>query len=517
MTTASIEAKHEKRLRRRSLKKLSGLKESFKDDARRAVQEAAKQASDSILTIIGSQASLDSLRRRPSLDFSRDSNYSSDCSTEKAIRRGSRLALRENNEGFGHYPAPSISDGSLTVTDTRMTSISEEKKKPVIKKWMFHKRKEVKKIFLTSGITQEAWMCGVCAKSFASLEAAEKHEDYHIKEVVMDLGWMAAPVTSTVAIAAAPETPRPPRAKAKSAVFHEAPGSSLQPRPDVLRKSVQEMSTTRVSFRTNTPSMQREQAFDAETFPLHLPTLNEDVPSRIPKIQRPILKSINERPRRISAIEEDDLLVPYGMREYVVLADEALVDVCNKAQPLILTQSEIEAEVELECLAKDKDYYQLLAERELERQRDGAYSRFRTEGKTMVHKVQNKFVDAYQLMKEGKTKGNATLDHYNRKSKGDSEDQHVIDHSKNTLYVNVIVKNSIQVVSHELERLARQRWVENEQKNPNDDKATTTGSERFRKFRAAAQGNLVKLAGLALASDFTPRRIAVQLSNDLYR
>jgi hypothetical protein len=519
MPTSSKEEKHEKRLRRRSIKKLSGLKESFKDDARRAVQEAAQQALVSIHTTDGSQASLDSLRRT-SLDFSHDSN--SDYSHEQAIRRGSRLALTENNEGFGHYPAPSFSDGSLTVTDTRMTSISEEKKKqPVIKKWMFHKRKEVKKILLTSGITQEAWMCGVCAKSFASLEAAEKHEDYHIKEVVMDLGWMAdnhntSSLSSwppTAAIAAAPETPRAPKTKAKSVVFQEAPGSSLQPRPDVLRKSVEKMSTARVSFRTNTPTIHREQGFESDRFPLDLPTLHEDVPTRIPKIQPTLLK----RPRRISAIEEDDLLVPYGMREYVVLADEALVDVCNKAQPLILTQLEIEAEVELEWLAKDKDYYQLLAKRTLERKRDGAYSRFRTEGKTIVHKVQNKFVDAYQLMKEGKTEGHATMDHYNRKSKGDAEGQHLVDHSKNTLYVNVIVKNSIQVVSHELERLARQRWVEKEQNNPNGDEATTTGTERFRKFRAAAQGNLVKLAGLALASDFTPRRIAVQLSNDLYR
>jgi hypothetical protein len=537
MTTASKEEKHEKRLRRRSLKKLTGLKESFKDDARRSVQEAAQQALDSIHSTTGSQASLDSLRRRPSLELSHDSNHSSDCSHELATRRGSRFALTESNEGFGHYPARSFSDSSLsvnewtTVTDTRMTSISEEKMKRVNKKWLFYKRKKAKKIFLTSGITQEAWMCGVCAKSFASLEAAEKHEEYHIKEVVMDLGWMTdnhnslssfPPSTPTAAMTAAPETPRTPKTKAKSVLFHKAPGSSLQPRPDVLRKSLPNLSSTRVSFRTNTPAIHREKGFDTDQkrLDLDLPTLNEDLPAKIPKVQPPILKSMKERPPRISAIEEDDLLVPYGMREYVVLADEALVDVCNKARPLILTQSEIEAEVELEWLAKDKDYYEFLAERALERQRDGAYSRFRTEGKTMVHKVQNKFVDAYQLMKEGNTKGNTTMDHYNRKSKGDSEGQHIINHSKNTLYVNVIVKNSIQVVSHELERLAKQRWVENEQNNPDDDEATTTDArrtERFRKFRAAAQGNLVKLAGLALASDFTPRRIAVQLSNDLYR
>jgi hypothetical protein len=213
--------------------------------------------------------------------------------------------------------------------------------------------------------------------------------------------------------------------------------------------------------------------------------------------------------------DEHDMLVPHGMKEYVVLADEALVDVCNKAEPLILTPSEAEAELELEWLAKDKSYYDLLSTRALERHRGGRYSRFRTEGKTIVSKVQNKFVDAYQLMKEGNSKRrNTNLDHYTHKLKGDAETQNVIEHTPKTLYVNVIVKNSIQVVSHELERLAKQRWEDtlSNTKGGTDDQA-----QRFQKFRAAAQGNLVKLAGLALASDFTPRRIAVQLSNDLYR
>jgi hypothetical protein len=196
---------------------------------------------------------------------------------------------------------------------------------------------------------------------------------------------------------------------------------------------------------------------------------------------------------------------------------QTLLDVRNNAEPLMLTQSKIEAEVELEWIAKDKDCYQLLAERAFERQRDGACSRFGTEGKTIVNKVQNKFADACQLMKEGQTKGNATLNCHNSKTKGDAEGQHLVDHSRKTLCVNAIVKNSVQVVSHELERLARQERVENVQNNLKNKVKTRTGAERFRKFREAAQGNLVKLAGLALASDFAPRRIAVQLSNDLCR
>lgn len=76
-----------------------------------------------------------------------------------------------------------------------------------------------------------------------------------------------------------------------------------------------------------------------------------------------------------------------------------------------------------------------------------------------------------------------------------------------THYVNVIVRHSFNVVNNELERLAKKRWEEH--------RGNT--ESRFERFRAFAQGNLVKLASLALVSDFTPRKVSVQLSNDLYR
>jgi hypothetical protein len=211
---------------------------------------------------------------------------------------------------------------------------------------------------------------------------------------------------------------------------------------------------------------------------------------------------------------EHDLLVPHEMRNCIVLADEALADVCDKANALILTPQEVEAELELHYLAQDKAYYDTLQVRSLDRRRGGTYSHFRAEGKSIVSKVQNKFVDAYQLMKEGKAKGKSTtMDHYTRKQKGDLDTIHVLENNDRTLYVNVIVKASLKVVSHELQRLAKQRWEAAQAKNEDYDPQT----ERFQQFRALAQDNLVKLAGMALAADFTPRRIAVQLSNDFYR
>ena len=467
------------------LRKLSSLNDAKRDEIRKSIQVAAQNAlNNAHICDTSSQISVISdfngsnRGKLPSLDFSQDSLLSQ----ERAIRRGSRRGLFENNE-VAHARRPSLSDYSSDFELTTATgSLSE-------RKWKFfvRKRKKTPNSFLTSEITQEAWMCGVCAKSFSSLEAAEKHEDYHIKEVVEDLGWGIKTGIGNDNVEglfngsfedSSPRTPGQSRESGCREIVANEPFSLVAERH---RRKIPVNSSVDIGHRK-----------DIHTSMLH---------------DRSKMSSIDE-------LAEHDLLVPTGMTDYVVLADEALVDVCGKAQSLILTRDEVEAELELDWLSKDKSFYDLIAERALKRRTEGSYSRFRTEGTTILNKVQNKFVDAYALMKEGNSRGSATLDHYNRRSKGDTDTQNAIEHSGKTLYVNVIVKNSIQVVSHELERLAKQRWVDTQTgaTERKDDQA-----KRFQKFRALAQGNLVKLAGLALASDFTPRRIAVQLSNDLYR
>jgi hypothetical protein len=375
-------------------------------------------------------------------------------------------------------------------------------------------------------------MCGICAKSFSSFEAAQKHEDYHIKEVVMDLGWLCNPATNFLSSMHDPSSlenhsssnhrmgsaldsqhqrdvrsafaPSAPTTLAQSELRIKIPVSP--PRPDVLTMSTRNLTSTRAALLDSGRNICSDRYPDV--------SIRESTSLGVMRYD-----PINDLQESV----ENHLLVPHGIRDYIVLADEALIDVCSKAQNLILTELEKEAEFELACYSKDKEYYDMLERREVERQRDGAYSRFRTEGKNIAQKVQNKFVDAYALMKEGKTRRTlSSVDHYKRKLKGDTDVQNVITNTKDTLYVNVIVKNSLRVVNHELERLARQRWEEKNAKTfgkggPKKDTRSEEGIAQFERFKAAAQGNLVKLAGFALASDFTPRRIAVQLSNDLYR
>jgi hypothetical protein len=204
-------------------------------------------------------------------------------------------------------------------------------------------------------------------------------------------------------------------------------------------------------------------------------------------------------------------LLSGAVRDYVILADEALVTVCEKARKLILTRNEMLAEKQLYYLARDVAYYDELGQRAKLRKRDPTH-RYRNEGQGIVGKVQNKFLDAYALMKDGTDKKGFRDEYENRMKTnaagGALSDQKLVVHNQQTMYLNVMVKNGIQVVKNELERLAQERW-ENEE---DLDKFT-----RFERFRVYAHMNMVRLAGLALSSDFTPRRIAVQLSNDIYR
>jgi hypothetical protein len=505
--------------------------------------------------------------RFDSVDFF-DDDHSSYLSIERGIFRGSKRALYEENEkirytqdGLGDYfslggGGDDASIGREVATEAGTSRISvlssphpptttgRRKKSwinPVKKPASQMKKRKASSIFNReslrglrnnfSQISKEAWMCGICAKSFSSFEAAQKHEDYHIKEVVTDLGWACNPAASLLRnnqdagslnmpslsnhrMNSALESSLPP--SFRSAVTSSAP-ARLTPAPD--------FNNSLASSRPDVLTMSKRNLTLSRSARFESARQNEST-DRFMSVREPANPG-SMRYERINDIEESadyDLLVPHGMRDYIVLADEALIDVCSKAQKLILTPLEREAEFELACLSKDKEYYDMLEERETNRRRDGAYSRFRTEGKNIAEKVQNKFVDAYALMKEGKSKKTlATVDHYKRKLRGDADVHNVITNTKDTLYVNVIVKNSLQVVRHELERLAKQRWEEYKAKTNEEDDGTNKDNRneesraQFERFKAAAQGNLVKLAGFALASDFTPRRIAVQLSNDLYR
>ena len=60
-------------------------------------------------------------------------------------------------------------------------------------------------------------------------------------------------------------------------------------------------------------------------------------------------------------------------------------------------------------------------------------------------------------------------------------------------------------------------WAEELEKKKADGEDTEKVDFQFEWLRKLTQRRVIELAGLALASDFTPSKIAIQLSNDLYR
>jgi hypothetical protein len=484
---------------RRNLRKLNDFEDGDREDAISAAQKAAKTAVETVFvadnrqsTVFGTdlielRSSYSPLNNNNNIDDISNDSQSSFLSRERALFRGSTRGFFEENEngkyigasGSGSLDGFSLDRGDLTtIEETRQstTESSKIKKKRGERFSSFFQASRVKNVSGTGQVSAKAWMCGVCSKSFSSFDAAKKHEDYHIKEIVMDLGWLC-------------ETPAP---------MSSGGNLNTATRPDSLAVSKTGESRNR---RSTAPG----------------------VPIPPPGPPPSLLYSNQIRYEPINDFDdflnEVDPALHDGVPGYTVLADEALIDVCSKAEALILSQVEREAEFELEILSRDNSYYHMLEMRDIKRREEGVYSRFRTDGKNLAQKVQNKLVDAYAIMKEGKDKkSNIAVDHYKRKYKGGSDVQTEIENTTKTLYVNVIVKNSIKVVSHELDRLAKQRWEEYKETHEEklDGRSADTKAQ-FEKFKAMAQGNLVKLAGYALASDFTPRRIAVQLSNDLYR
>ena len=233
--------------------------------------------------------------------------------------------------------------------------------------------------------------------------------------------------------------------------------------------------------------------------------------------QSPISGRLNPRHGSSSSFSNDpvDILLTRSMKHQLIITDEALVNSVAAAAEIVLTSEELDAERDLKYLASDKTYYDHMTQRACE-MKTNPIVKFRTDGKTVANKIQNKFVDAWQLIKEGDNENQNFNDEYVKKHGSGGGGSRELVHDGNTHYINVIVKHSIRVVNSELERLAEQRW---------EDQAATHAETRnrdpmagnFEQFRKFAHVNLVKLAKLALAADFTPRKVSVQLSNDLYR
>lgn len=466
------------RLRRRRRGTIQdGLTDAQKEEARNAVLEAAEQRWKSAIhpphRIITDTASTYSAEESSSKSMTLNlpggggggGESASNKPSDRAVLRGWRRGRKEKND----------QDDKTGAGRTRSTnSIASNR---TAKSW----RRKFGKPSSQQGV--DAWMCGICGKAFTSFEAADVHEEAHIHQVVNQLPWM----------------PRPQR----------LPSSALT---GILRQP--ENNSNNNDDGPPTPVASNRQVrrhYSPEDHDAEEAKIPEDELYQAPvhaNRRRSVSYSSNV-PLRIDPLlgqpePHEALLLSRTMQETAILADEAIVQVCEKAAPLVITETEQDAEWELACLTRDKEYYDHMADRERVRRTKPSDKYRSSDNEHWWGKVQNKFVDAYQLMKEGADK-KGFKDEYALAQKENNQVA-AIRHNSKTLYLNVMVKNNIQVVRKELERLAQQRWEREEMREG-----------RFERFRALAHVNMVRLAGLALANDFTPRRVAVQLSNDLHR
>mmetsp|Transcript_1092 Transcript_1092/g.1995 ORF Transcript_1092/g.1995 Transcript_1092/m.1995 type:complete len:776 (-) Transcript_1092:1102-3429(-) len=222
-------------------------------------------------------------------------------------------------------------------------------------------------------------------------------------------------------------------------------------------------------------------------------------------------------------------------------------------EDLFVWEREYDALRELELSSRDRHYYANLEQRAMERRfghqphlthHDYYYhrlNRIRSAGsekfdidtspdaKAKEEEEKEKFSlkkviwgrldNAYKLVKEGPTSPIDGMDNkrQTRKDDGDSgSNKGDMKHDPNTLYINVVVKNSVQMVNNELQRIARGWWQTDKGGEDQPDKEEILDFQ-FEWIRAHTQKRVIQLAGMALASDFTPRKVAVQLSKDLYR
>jgi hypothetical protein len=430
-----------------------------------------------------------------------------DLSEQRAIRRGFRRGSRERNEALSLLRGIGGNDGdmesvlnSTTLTDF-ITEEGADRKKSRGSLSALRRRRLFKTIsFVKTELkigdpaSGDPWMCGVCGKVFATLGAAERHEEQHLHAVVSGLGWNHTSGND----------------------LHSTPMVSTP--PDVFRRA----GTPERHYRRNRLEPIRENSFGfveddwddgrnperplgGKAFMLQaqipvgtlVPKPRARTSSEVrfePSTSLKIDRFARQTTRKPPIFYEDEppLLISESLRDSIILADEALLDVCQKAESMILNKSEVQAELELAYLAGDKAYYDAMAARAVARKANPT-DKYRSDGTSLLGKVQNKLVDAYEIMKEGDRKRGVT-DQYMRKKKEGKGVELDIEHTNRTLYVNVMVRNSVRVVSHELQRLARKRWEET-------DKLENLG--RFERFRVYAHHNMVRLAGLALASDFT--------------
>lgn len=429
-----------------------------------------------------------------------------------------------------------------------------------------------------------AWTCGVCGTPFASLESANSHEllclvkwvksesqlqSREKQHAVQQNGGRKRRILVLDSLDCRYEN-RPSAINAAS--FISALTTSLPP------------LSSSVTQRPSRNRMWSDDDVDSPPSPPRNLSVTPSVNLGNNAVARAaVAAAISNTTRCVVSFEPPrtggEISLPSPMiRKFMVLTDDATVKIARRARhvmlalcrqklaelpaghsseqksKLLLLRREFEAQRELALASRDRHYYGLVEQRSLERSYGVQLPSYSNPYSFYYHRlnarlgmgdielrpkrdkksdaslpsvriwgaVKQRFEHAYELVKEGPTTPADGLDQYDRNKHSDKSSRTDLNHDRNTLYINVVVKNSVQVVNNELQRMARGWWhSEWSKSNASDDKNGNAKPDmvdfQFEWIRAHTQKRVIQLAGIALSSDFTPRRVAVQLSNDLYR
>lgn len=281
------------------------------------------------------------------------------------------------------------------------------------------------------------------------------------------------------------------------------------------------------------------------------PRTGGEIPISSPQVKKYLLitdealVSVARRQRHVLHEVIDRDLCALSLKKQKAREDPSLADNYtdhDKAihEDLFVWEREYDAMFEMEMSSRDRHYYAALERRAVERRcgpdpsrthfdyYNHRLNRIRKNG-TEEFKIDNapevkdendgeekekfslkkaikgRLDHAYKLVKEGPASASHGADDRRRAGKDGGDDVGGVGdmrHDKDTLYINVVVKNSVQVVNNELQRIARGWWRTEQSKNGEDKSEKEVMDFQFEWIRAHTQKKVIQLAGIALASDF---------------
>ena len=197
--------------------------------------------------------------------------------------------------------------------------------------------------------------------------------------------------------------------------------------------------------------------------------------------------------------------IPHHLSLMVFMRDESLFAAVTAASKYALEQKEVEAEKHLLLIAKDKAYYQFMdtLSTNNSKKKKKTTTILKSVSKGSVERLQH----AHTLIKEKEQKENNA---FTTQRTVNGPKDHVFD--SNTLYINLVVKQSVQLITHKLERLAKNRWEQVEKYDGGNKKNGIV----FRWIKKEAQEGLLKLFEMSMKQDFAPSVAATNLATYLF-